>query len=108
MPATSTTVAMNFVLPLLMLSSSASSSVYFSMRSDSFHSSAWRSAGSISAQGPDSNAARAAATAAFDVGRVCIGDGGDLTAGCGVDDGNALLGFRLDPLPADEQPGRVA
>ncbi len=56
---------MNFVLPLLMLSSSASSSVYFSMRSDSFHSRACRSAGSMSAQGPDSNAARAAATAAF-------------------------------------------
>src|ERR1700722_8988678 len=54
---------MNFVLPLLILSSSASSSVCFSMRSDSFHNNAWRSAGSMSCQGPVSKAARAAATA---------------------------------------------
>src|SRR6185437_2507406 len=56
---------MNFVLPLLMLSSSASSSMCFSIRSDSFHSRAWRSAGSIWGHAPDSNAARAAATAAL-------------------------------------------
>src|SRR6185312_6773691 len=59
----STTLAMNFVLPLLRLSSSASSSALRSMRSDNFQMSASRCTGSISGQGPFSKAWRAAATA---------------------------------------------
>src|SRR6185436_15081627 len=55
--------AICFVLPLSMLSSSASSSAFSSMRSARRQISASRWAGSIVAQGPRSKASRAAATA---------------------------------------------
>ncbi len=54
---------MNLVLPLLTLSSSASSSAFLSTSSARRHISASRCAGSMSGHGPFSNAARAAATA---------------------------------------------
>src|SRR5690606_20759380 len=56
-------LAMNFVLPLSMLSSSASSSAFWSIKSASFQISASRCDGRSSRQGPPSNARRAACTA---------------------------------------------
>src|SRR6185503_143226 len=65
--------AIFFVLPLSMLSSSASSSALRSMRSARRQISASRSAGSIVAHGPRSNASRAAATALSTSARLASG-----------------------------------
>ena len=96
---------MNLVLPLLMLSSSASSSMCFSMRSDSFHSSACAVGRQHLRPGARLERGARGGHGAIDVGCVGIGDGGDLAARGRVDHGDALLGFRLDPFPADEQAG---
>src|SRR5438874_2505591 len=61
---TSATRATAIGLPLSSDSSSASSSVYFEMRSPIRHTTFARSEGVIAGQGPDSNARRAARTAA--------------------------------------------
>src|SRR6267378_7336036 len=61
---TSATRATAFGLPLSSDSSSASSSVYFEMRSPIRHTILLRSEAVIAGQGPDSNARRAARTAA--------------------------------------------
>src|SRR5207248_8225038 len=61
---TSATRATAIGLPLSSDSSSASSSVYFEMRSPMRHTILLRSEGVIAGQGPDSNARRAARTAA--------------------------------------------
>ena len=60
---TSATRATAIGLPLSSDSSSASSSVYFEMRSPIRHTTRARSEGVIAGQGPDSNARRAARTA---------------------------------------------
>ena len=97
-------LAMNRVLPLSMLSSSASSAALASIRSESFHSSASRCAGSMSGHGPCSNAARAAATArstsawpasAIDETRFPVA--GSMTSSVRPDDGSTHS-------PADQEP----
>ena len=100
-------VAMNLVLPLLMLSSSASSSMFFSIEIRQLPQQRLPVAGQHVTPGALLEGGSRRGHRAIDVGGVGIDDRGDLPPGRRIDHGDALLRFGLDPLPADEQAWRA-
>ena len=90
-------------LPLSRVSSVPNSSLYLSTRSPIFQRIFARSAALISAQGPEVNAARAAATAASASGSPASASIVSVSPVAGFIGGKSFAGCGVDPLAADKK-----